>query len=327
MLIKTKKTKDLQKHIDELEEKVRILELEKKQQEMMTNEFLAQLQTDLVATVDQHQVVNDQHQALDSLVKTIKSRFEQVQNLSIQSNDISTSVINKGESLIASTTKMVDQSKIGRDSVIEVEALIKQLGDQTNNASESMTQLGIRSKEIENIVNVINDIADQTNLLALNASIEAARAGEQGKGFAVVADEVRKLAESTALSTKNIAELTSHIQGEISSALNETTKSSSLVDKGIELSAETTSKINNNLLIMEQEQEEVNSVLQAINEQTAFSKEVIQQINDTKFVFDEINETILKHIEDAEIVDSKLAAGISGIIHKAQEDTKHDKEE
>ena len=58
--------------------------------------------------------------------------------------------------------------------------------------------------QINELTNVILDIAAQTNLLALNASIEAARAGEAGKGFAVVAEEISSLADNSRQTASNI---------------------------------------------------------------------------------------------------------------------------
>ena len=60
-----------------------------------------------------------------------------------------------------------------------------------------MAAINTSSKEIADIIGVIDEIAFQTNLLALNAGVEAARAGDAGRGFAVVDDEVKKLADET----------------------------------------------------------------------------------------------------------------------------------
>ncbi|MCY1669800.1 methyl-accepting chemotaxis protein [Novosphingobium sp. SL115] len=90
------------------------------------------------------------------------------------------------------------------------------VGDTANRAVAAMRSIESSSREMAEIVNVIDGIAFQTNLLALNAGVEAARAGDAGKGFAVVATEVRALAQRSSDAAKSIRELISKSTDEVS---------------------------------------------------------------------------------------------------------------
>ena len=84
-----------------------------------------------------------------------------------------------------------DAEEVGMGSVVKAREGIEKVSEEVASTAAVINRLGMRSKEIGNILIVINEFADTTHLLALNATILAAQAGEHGKGFAVVARHMK----------------------------------------------------------------------------------------------------------------------------------------
>ncbi|MDN4494818.1 globin-coupled sensor protein [Ureibacillus aquaedulcis] len=110
----------------------------------------------------------------------------------------------------------------------------KEINENTIVMTKLVEDLNQSSSEIQDVVEIVKNIAGQTNLLALNSAIEAARAGEHGKGFAVVADEVRKLADQTKQSVEKIATLIGMSSLATSQVIESIHQIQNLVQDGIE---------------------------------------------------------------------------------------------
>ncbi len=142
---------------------------------------------------------------------TVTAMTEMVQTI----QDVSGNAMNTSDS--AGRMK-----QIALDGQKALESTSKELfafADIVRQSAEKTEALGAKSEAINEIVDMIRDIADQTNLLALNASIEAARAGEMGRGFAVVADSVRQLAHRTIESSSEISRTVKDMHDEVDASV------------------------------------------------------------------------------------------------------------
>lgn len=166
------------------------------------------------------------------------------------------------------TTTVADSSQRADEAgrlVAETKHGAEQSGTVVRSAVAAMDQIEKSSREITNIIGVIDDIAFQTNLLALNAGVEAARAGEAGKGFAVVAQEVRELAQRSASAAKEIKALI--------------TASSEHVKNGVGLVGQTGKALEQIVTQVGDINTNVAAIVKASKEQTIGLREINSAIN------------------------------------------------
>ncbi|MCA1325287.1 methyl-accepting chemotaxis protein [Herbaspirillum sp. alder98] len=111
------------------------------------------------------------------------------------------------EELTAAIRKNAEHTAQASQLANSASGIAENAGQAITRMINTMNAIDSSSKQIVNIINVIDTISFQTNILALNAAVEAARAGEQGRGFAVVASEVRSLAQRSTAAAREIKTL------------------------------------------------------------------------------------------------------------------------
>jgi methyl-accepting chemotaxis protein len=176
---------------------------------------------------------------------------------------------------VRSESNVTDQQvREGRNEVLALSKGMGSISDTVADVVSEMQSLDGASRQIGEILGLIEEIADQTNLLALNAAIEAARAGEHGRGFAVVADEVRKLAENSASSTKQIGSLVADIQRRTSAVLERTARANALVQSNAESARNVTHMIETISTRVTEVAQLVSEISVATTEQARASEEL-----------------------------------------------------
>ena len=169
------------------------------------------LKNDTNATVAQLTRVINQLQATSRLVKTGAGEITHGNAILNQRAEEQASSLQETSASMTEMTKTVKQNaenaKNANNLALNAREQAEEGGSVVNRAVKAMLDIDSSSKEISDIIGVIDEIAFQTNLLALNASVEAARAGEHGRGFAVVASEVRNLAGRSANAANEIKDI------------------------------------------------------------------------------------------------------------------------
>lgn len=158
------------------------------------------------------------------------------------------------------------------NKVLKISDKVKNSINYTLNEAKILQE---KAKRIDELLEIIKEVAEATNLLSLNANIEAARAGQAGKGFAVVAQEVRKLSESTKVSLRNVNEVVNEFKVRVQSVEDLTNENANQIIEQNRMLEETAEGIKEMIRKLEDSSQIIMEIKKLAYEQNNYVKETV----------------------------------------------------
>ncbi|TCL75668.1 HAMP domain-containing methyl-accepting chemotaxis protein [Rhizobium sp. BK251] len=228
---------------------------------------------------------NQMAQSAEDLSKRTEQQAASLEETAAAVDEITVTVRSSAERAKDADTIVREAKRSADDSSVVV-----------GNAIDAMARIETASRQIEQIIGVIDEIAFQTNLLALNAGIEAARAGDAGKGFAVVAQEVRELAQRSAAAAQ-----------EIKGLINKSTQEVNSGSQFVQETGTVLAKISSQIVTISQH---VEMIARASHDQST----ALQEVNSTVNQMDQMTQKNAAMVEETTAASRELAEEADSLL-------------
>ncbi|EMA29830.1 globin-coupled sensor protein [Haloarcula japonica] len=223
-------------------------------------------------------------------------------------------IASTAEEVTSTSTSAERKAERGNEAAQQAAAMMNDVDDAVDTVSSDIAGLREQADEIDDIVEVINDIADQTNMLALNASIEAARAGEAGDGFAVVADEIKTLAGDSQEHANQIEDTVTEIQDETVDAVESLETVTEQVTEGIDQVETAAEQLEEIVSAVNEASQGIQEVSAATDDQAASTEEVASMIDELSSGIDDMT----AQLDDLAATNEEQTAKIQDVAETAR---------
>lgn len=243
-----------------------------------------------------------------SSVTEITSTMEE---LSASSREIA----NSSEEVVKIAAKSLNETKEGLEGMESLLGKMTQIDQQSRQNITKIVDLGKKSNEITEVMELINKISDQTKLIAFNAALEASSAGAAGKRFNVVAVEIRRLADNVMESTGEIGKKITEIQESVSKLIGDLEANSHSINEGMKYSNNVVEMMQQSLEAARLTTDAAKQISLSTNQQKSASDQVV-------FALREINDGSTQSAESIKMIE-KITIDISSMSKELKKQVSH----
>jgi len=214
------------------------------------------------------------------------------------------------QGVVERADKTLLDTRHGADEVENLTVKINNINHEMQVNLSEIVELGRKSKDINKIMEIINNIANQTKLIAFNAALEASSAGEAGKRFGVVAVEIRRLADSVVESTAEIEGKITEILDAVNRLVMSSEKTSVMMQSGQDTASQTSAMLMSMVEGVEEATDSARQISLSTQQQQIASSQVLLAIR-------EIDQGV-RQSTDTSRSSSKVAEELADLSDKLQ---------
>lgn len=283
-----------------------------------TNERVEAISKESAIAVQQAEAIsrtiNEISAGADNSAVSIQATAESVEDVILVAKEVQ----NNAKQSERVSNEMVKELQESKKVIHSLVAGIEAIAVNNQKSLHSVKQLETNAAKVEEIIQLVGDIAAQTNLLALNASIEAARAGEHGKGFAVVAEEVRNLADESGKAVQGISELIQNIQTEVQNVVKQISDQVELANNEAKKGEKTNEVIEGMTKTVHEMAESVKHITELVDRQMVSIKQTSMQSQEVAAIAEETSAGA-HHVTSATHQQSEVIANIGQLVFDLME--------